>query len=566
MLIKLLIKNIALIENAEIEFSNGLNVLSGETGSGKSVILESLNFVLGAKADRTLIRFGAEFCSVTAEFDVGGNYDIQSLFEQMDIEKDDSLIITRKFTAEGKNSIKINGQTVTVSMLRAFSSKLVDVHGQSEHYELLSVANQLKLIDKLCGDKMIELKSTSKDLSLKYKNVINNLEQFGGDEAQRLVRLDVLNFQINEIEQSNIFEGEFEKLQEIRSQLQNREKISSALNSIKESFSGDGGVSDVVSNALRVANGINGLSDKFLALSEEIDNAYSIIDNISDTVNTFLSDFEELDYNPDEIEARIDLIKSLRRKYGQDYSQIMSFLDDARAEKNKLENFEENCKKLLLEKRTLEEDIYNTFSLISNLRKQESLSFSQNVINELCELGMTKANFAVEFDNPPSREDCVYTNYNGFDVVKFMFSANSGQPLKPLSDIISGGEMSRFMLALKAQTAKANEISTFVFDEIDAGISGVVAQVVAKKFANISKNVQVIAITHLPQISSMADNNLLIQKAETAEQTITTVTCLSPNDKVKEIMRLVGDSSSESARSLAIELIDNAEKYKKSIM
>ena len=565
MLQKLTIQNVALIDRAEINFTDGLNVLSGETGAGKSVIIESLNFVLGAKADKTLIRSGESECFVKAEFYVTNN-NVNLVLDELDVEKDENIIITRKLNIDGKSIVKVNGNTVTLSMLKKLTALLVDVHGQSEHFHLLKNANQLNLIDKFGGNEILKIKDKLSDNYIKYKNIIKEIQMLGGDENQRLLRLDILDYQIREIEQCDLKENEEEDLIDIKRKLQHQEKISNALNSVKTAISDEGGVNDIIGNVTRVLSGITDLGQDFSELYERINSVFSELDDISDNASNLLDSMDISEYNPDQIESRLEIIKSIKKKYGNSYNEINSFLQQAIEEKEKLENFNENADKLLQEKTQLEDIIYKDYCALHELRKKSARNFSDNVLNELQELGMSKAKFKIEFESAPQKESCNFSSANGFDNIEFCFSANLGEPLKPLSSVISGGEMSRFMLSIKAQTAKYNDISTFIFDEIDTGISGLVAKVVAEKFAKISRSVQVIAITHLPQISAMADNNLLISKIETDEKTITNVKKLSSNEKILEITRLIGgEINSETAKLHAEELIKSATNYKNNL-
>ena len=566
MLEKLVIKNIALIESAEINFKSGLNVLSGETGAGKSVILESLNFVLGAKADKTLIRSGSNECFVRAEFDVCDNDNVTKLLDEFDIDNDDVLTISRKFNLDGKSSIKVNGVTVTAAMLKRLTALLVDVHGQSEHFHLLKATNQLNLIDRFGGEKIDKVKVELSQDYAKYRQIQNQLNELGGDESQRLIRLDVLNYQINEIEKSDLKENEENELIDIKNKLSHLEKIVTALNAVKSAITDEGGVSDVLSSANKILSSITGLGEVYSNLYERLYAVYSELDDISDCAGSLLDDFDFSEYNPDEIEDRLEQIKSLKKKYGGDIESVFSYLESAKEEKEKLENFNETTELLQKEKESLQKVLYNNYIVLSNLRRECSKIFAKNVLDELKELGMSKARFEVDFADTLTIDQCKFDSANGIDQLEFKFSANLGEPLKPLSLVISGGEMSRFMLSIKAQTAKYNDISTFIFDEIDAGISGVIAKVVAEKFARISKSVQIIAITHLPQISSMADNNLLIEKIETGDKTVTTVKNLNENEKVAEITRLIGGSvDSQSAVVHAKELIEKAKEFKNSL-
>lgn len=566
MLQKLSIKNIALIDYAEIPFSNGLNVLSGETGAGKSVILESLNFVLGAKADKTLIRSGQNDCSVVAEFNVENNNAIYDIYNELDFEQEDLLIISRKFTIDGKSSIKINGNSATVSMLKKFTSLLVDVHGQSEHFNLLKTANQLSLLDSFGGQTILDIKNSLSLEYAEYKEILNKLETLGGDESQRLIRLDVLDYQINEITNANLQDDEEENLISIKQKLINQEKIVTALRGVCDCITSDGGVEDILSNARKILSSIASFDNEYSELYDRLENVFAEINDIADNSNNILDNFEESEYSLDQVDERLSLIKSLKNKYGDSISKINEFLESAVAEKEKLENFAQIFEELTIEKLTKEKKIYKLYENLSNKRFEFAQIFEKNIICELKELGMKSANFKINFSEKPDFNDCKFNSSNGFDNIEFLFSANLGEPLKNLSMVISGGEMSRFMLSIKAQTSKFNDISTFIFDEIDAGISGNIAKIVAEKFAKISRYTQIIAISHLPQISAMADNNLLIEKTEDVAKTTTSVKTLSFEQKIDEIIRLVGgDKNSLSAKEHAKELLSNCAKTKEKL-
>ena len=563
MLKKLSIKNIALIDNAEILFENGLNVLSGETGAGKSVIIDSLNFVLGAKADKSLIRSGQTECFVKAEFLVDLTPEIKEVFSDIDLDFDEVVIITRKFDLDGKSVVKINGETVSVSMLKKLSALLVDVHGQSEHFYLLKQSNQLKLIDRFGGQDIENIKQKIASEYIEYKNITKSLSELGGDESQRLVRLDILNYQINEIEKCDLKDGEEQELIDIKNKLNYQEKITYALNYLKNSINDEMGISDLLTNSSKLLNSISDLGIEYSQLSDRIDSIFSEIDDISDTANNLLDNLDISSYDIDQIENRLDTIKNIKKKYGDTFADVIDFLNKAKLEKDNLENFNERAEKLLLEKSKFQSLLYNDYLVLSNFRKKVAKTFSDNVINELKELGMQNASFIIDFNQTPLFEDCKFDSSNGFDNIEFKFSANLGEPLKPLSSVISGGEMSRFMLAIKAQTAKYNNINTFIFDEIDSGISGVIAKVVGEKFAKIARNVQIIAISHLPQISVMADCNLLIKKTESVDKTLTSVKRLDNDEKVIEIVRLIGgDLTSDSAKIHAENMIKLAIDYK----
>ncbi len=566
MLKKLLIKNVALIDSAEIEFSGGLNVLSGETGAGKSVILESLNFVLGAKADKALIRSGENECLVKVEFDVSDNKLIKDVYSECEIDYDDYLIIQRKYNVDGKGSIKINGETANASILKKFTSILVDVHGQSEHFHLLKNSNQLQLLDKFGGEKLEEIKLKLKEEFSVLKKINQELDLLGGDENQRLIRLDILNYQIAEIDRVSLKDGEEEELSSLKEKLSHQKRISEALSGVNGCLSSEGGVCDILSNVYKLINSVGDCGKEYSEISERLCSVLSELDDISSDASNKLYELDTPEFNLNEIEDRLEGIKSLKKKYGADYNEINLFYENAKSEKEKLDNFNELAESLLIDKENAQKKVYKLYKDLSFERRKFADILSKNVLTELLELGMPKSQFVVDFNDISSFEDCKFESGGGIDKIEFMFSANLGEPLKPLSLVISGGEMSRFMLSIKAQTAKLSEVSTFIFDEIDAGISGFTAKVVAEKLAKISNKVQVVAITHLPQISAMADNNLLIEKTEDDFRTTTSVKKLNHEEKIVEITRLIsGDLESVSSSTHAKELIENAIKYKKSL-
>lgn len=566
MLAKLTVKNFALIENAEIIFTDGMNVLSGETGAGKSVIIESINFVLGGKPDRAFIRHGTEECSVTAEFDVSDNSSIGDIFDELDFDKEDVLIISRKFSVTGKSSVRINGNSATIGMLKKFTSHLIDVHGQSEHFELLSTSNQLKLLDKYGGEEIAAIKNELKGNYNAFRTVNDELEELGGDEDHRLIRLDVLDFQIKEIEDCAVKEGEEENLLAIRERIIQKERLLTALSAVKSAISDEGGVSDILGNAVRSVQSVSQFGQEYEDLYSRLSAVYSETEDISETAGEIEESLSEEGLDPDALEERLEKIKKIKKKYGGSFEEINVFLENAKSEKEKLENFNETAEKLLLESEKLKDVLYKNYASLDNVRRKYAKQLENNVLAELAELKMDKSKFAIVFSALPDKSDCKFDSANGANEVEFFFSANLGEPLKPLSSVISGGEMSRFMLSVKAQSAKYNDISTFIFDEIDAGISGAVAKVVARKLCRISKEVQVIAISHLPQITSFADNNLLIYKHEKDGLTYTSVKKLSDVEKTAEIVRLVGGTTDNaSATALAESLICEAEEYKRSV-
>lgn len=561
MIKELYIKNIALISEARIEFDKGLNVLSGETGSGKSVILESINFVLGSKADRSMIRYGENEALVRAVFHVDENSEAVKKLEEYDLDSDETIIISRKLTSDGKSVSKINGTTVTATMLKNITQSLVDVHGQSEHFYLLSEENQLKVIDSL-NDKIPSIKAQLGDIIAKKNGYKKTVASLGGDEGERARRLDLLSFQINEIESADLKIGEYDELKTRRALAINAEKILLALNTAKSSLSEDGGCSDSLSAAMHAVNSIANLSDDYDKLSVRLESVYSELDDISEIISDLS---ESLNFDADEakrIEDRLGVLNSLRKKYGQDEEEVLSFKDKAKKEYEALLDSESIIKECTLQIEACNDKIYKLCKELTNLRKSSSEVLCKSVINELKTLNIPNADFSVAFKDYDF-DTANLNSSNGSDEMRFEFSANKGEPLKPLNKVISGGEMSRFMLAVKSQLKDLNGISSYIFDEIDSGISGYTAITVANKFIEISKSTQIIAVSHLPQVCAASDAQYLIYKKEENGKTLSFVKRLSLDEKIQELVRLTGSVSSEAATLHAEELIAQFKKNTK---
>lgn len=562
MLSKLTIKNIALIESAEIEFGEGLNVLSGETGAGKSVILDSVNFVLGAKADRSMIRHGESECMVKAEFFLPETAKAVEILRDMDIDTDGEIILSRKFNDSGKNSIKINGNTVTATMLRQVTDTLVDVHGQSEHFFLLKESNQQKLLDEVIGERVFMQKQALKELIKKKKELEESIAMLGGDETERSRRIELLRYQIDEIQAADIQEGEEELLLSKRNKIANLEKIITALQEASQALSGESGVLDALRVSARAINSVAKLDEEYARIGDRIESIAVDTEDVAEALNDYASELYFDENEAQEVEDRLDVIRALKRKYGANKAQIDEYLSKITEEYDMLSNCDEQVAKMTVELEKTLGEIYKTCRAITDLRKTEGEAFCQRVIEQLKTLNILHAQFSIELGKY-GREDAVKATQNGLDDVCFLFSANAGEPLKPLGKIISGGEMSRFMLAIKTQLSGINGICCYIFDEIDAGISGKTAKVVGEKLATIAKNKQIIAVSHLAQIAVMSDNEFLIEKVEDAQKTRTNVYALDEQGKLGEIVRLLGGEGDETfAVKHAEELIKQAKDFK----
>ena len=557
MLRTLYLKNVALVDEAEIAFSEGLNVLSGETGAGKSVILDSIDFVLGAKADKGMIRSGQSECSVRAEFSCDPEL-LRPVLEELDLEESDTLLIVRRLNADGRSSLRVNGCPMTAAMLRKLTSRLVDVHGQSEHFFLLKEANQLRLLDQIAGTR--EAREKVGELLKERRALQEKLSSLGGDEGERERRADILRFQIEELENAALKEGEEEELLALRAKYQNAEKILGGLKTVRDALLSDGGAADAVNIAHRGLLSIVRYGD-YDALSERLENALAELEDIGETAESLAEELDIDEREAERVENRLDEIRSLKKKYGGSVEEALSFLARAREELSLLENSAEECEKLRARLENNSALLYAVCRKLTELRKAGAEGFTERVVGELRTLNIPSARFEIAFE-PYSEEDLPRVNSDGLDRVRFLFSANAGEPPKELGKIISGGEMSRFMLAVKAQLSSLGSIGTYIFDEIDAGIGGKTARVVAEKFSAIARSTQIIAVSHLAQIAAFADREFLIEKQEAEGRTFSRIRLLGEEERREELVRLLGGDRSESALRHADELLESARAYK----
>ncbi len=563
MLKSLSIRNVALIESADLEFSNGLNVLSGETGSGKSVILECIDFVLGAKADKGMVRYGESECLVRAEFTVEDPA-VYALLREMDIEAEDTIVISRKLSSDGRGTLKLNGCPATAAMVRRITSLLVDVHGQSEHFFLLKESNQLRLLDAIGGEPVARAKEEVAVRLSARKGILNALKALGGDEGERSRRLDILRFQIEELQRADLREGEEAELLLSREKFRNAEKIENGLSEARESLLADGGCLDGVRNASRAFRALAKYSKNYAAIAERLENSASELEDIGEEVEAALDGLDVNEREAERVENRLDELGTLKKKYGGSVLSAIEYLGKAREECSLLENSAERYEELSNELKTADDALFRACEKLTKARKDAADGFCKRVTGELSTLNIGSAKFEIEFAEY-TRDDVDRATAEGIGGVKFLFSANKGEPPKELGKIISGGEMSRFMLAVKAQMSDVNGIGTYIFDEIDAGIGGNTAKAVGEKFCKISKNTQIIAVSHLARIVAFADKNFFIEKTENGGRTCTHIHLLEGEARLGEIARLIGGNTGEIAMLHAQELLGEAESYKKSL-
>lgn len=562
MLAQLTIENIALIDKLELDLKNGLNILSGETGAGKSIIIDSLNFVLGERADKSLIRYGTDYAIVQAVFEEYVTPSVSEYLDDIGIECEDVLIIRRKMSVDGKNECRINGRVSTLSILKGLTELLVDIHGQHEHQSLLKSANHIKLLDDIGAAKIASVKQDVAKEHTIYVALKRELSRFG-DESERERKLDILSFQIDEIEKADVKDGEEDELLQARKRIRNMEKIMSALSDAKNTLDGydSSSVSASIKNSSNLLGTISSYDDTVAPLIDRLDDAKIEIKDIADTLSDML---ERLDFDArsaEKIEERLEVVRNILHKYGGNFDNLQKFYEDAKKEAELLSGAAQTVEDLQVEIEKAKSGLQKSARKLTELRQEVANKFESDITRELNDLGMGGSTFKVDF---VTTDDVDQISANGADTIEFLFSANVGEPMKPLAKIISGGEMSRFMLAFKNIVAGVDGIGTMVFDEIDTGISGNISAVVSEKMCNISRDRQVIAVTHMPSLAAMADNHYLIAKSTENGKTLTHINLLE--DDTDEVARLIGGNDySQFAVPHAKEMKAWAERYKQSL-
>ena len=552
------IENIAIIERADISFARGFNALTGETGAGKSIVIDALGAVLGQRTSRELIRTGADKAFVSAEFS-GVSAALPVLADNgLAPEEDGTLLLQREVHGDGKNVCRVNGRPVTVAQLRGIGASLLNIHGQHDGQQLLDEEQHLVYLDRfgrvdealaLCAARCAALRETQRE--------IRTLEM---DEAEKARRVDMLRHQIGELERADLREGEEEELLARRSILRNGEKFLAAISEADACLSGgDEGLGAVsaIKEAEDALRGLRSLGDEFVALSDRLESlrceAYDLAETIRDKRG-------EYDFSPQEldaVESRCDQLYRLKKKYGSSVEDMLAFLDRSREELERIEYADDRIAQLRQTMNKQEAAAMEAARALSDQRKAAAKELEARISRELSELDMPKLRFSIDFQEKELAED-------GIDAVAFLMSANVGEALRPIHKIASGGELSRIMLALKNVLAEQDSVMTMVFDEVDTGVSGRAAQRVAEKLARLSRTRQVLCVTHLPQLAAMADTHFGVEKGEENGRTLTRVTVLDRAARRREIARLSGgELLSETLLSGAEELLAAAERFKK---
>ena len=556
MLNELHIENIAVIEKADIAFGNGLNVLTGETGAGKSIVIDSIGAVLGERVSRELVRRGAEKGLVTAVFDVEG---CESWLEENEIEAEDELIIQRRINSDGKSSCRICGNPVSVTQLKSLAQYLVDIHGQNDGRQLMDERRHREYLDRfgVSEEALAEYKAAW-DKFVKIRDELNSLQM---DEIEKERLSETLVYQIEELEKAQLKAGEYDSLCARRDLLRNSEKLTEALDQAISILYGE------EDNAVALAQNASYYVSRASAFSPELEECAEIINNaafnLSDAAERLRDFRENLDFSPeeyDQLETRISLLSKLRRKYSREEDELISYLAECKEKLDNIQYADERSAKLEKELKAAKKFCSDKAEVLSNVRKQAAKELELRISNELRELNMPSVRFAVEF--APMENDQGFDAF-GKDKIRFIMSANAGEELGRISKIASGGELSRIMLAMKNVFAENDPVKTMIFDEIDTGVSGIAAQRVGEKLYSVSLGKQVMCVTHLPQIAAMADNHYVIKKEERSGRTYTNVLPLDREGRKHELARLHGgDNITSTTLASAEEQLVSCEAFK----
>ena len=567
MLCKLAINNIALIESVELDFGEGLNVLSGETGAGKSIIIDAMNLALGARSDRELIKSGCAEARVEMAFDVSACPAVLDALAEMELDSGDgTLIISRTLNVSGRNACRVNGALATLMQLRRLTGMLIDIHGQHEHQSLLNESRHMDILDGFGGAALTAARDGFAAVYSKYRGQLESMRSLFGTEQERARRADILRYQIREISSSNLSLGEEEELTQQLQMLRHAEEINRALQAAYAAlYAGEGSAAlDGVGAAAHELARIEQYGEEFKALRDRLEQAVLELEDISSELRdkTGAQEFDENALNA--IEGRLDIIRQLKRKYGASIEAVLETHDAMKRELEALENADERMAELSAGIQALESELTELGGRLTALRRKASEEFSAQMMAQLEDLGMKHSKFSVEFEQRVGSVEETATP-RGFDRLRFLISPNPGEPMKQLSKIASGGEMSRIMLALKHIAARADSIPTLIFDEIDTGISGNMARVVAEKLAGIARAHQVICVTHTAQIAAMGTHHFFIEKTSDGVSTQTHVLPLDDESRAAEVGRLVGGDVSSLSREHARELINWSSKFKQKL-
>ncbi|MGD3154748.1 DNA repair protein RecN [Staphylococcus warneri] len=552
MLQTLSIKQFAIIDELEIQFSDGLTVLSGETGSGKSIIIDAIGQLIGMRASSDYVRHGEKKAIIEGIFDIDNSKDAIHVLQDLNIDIDeDFLLVKREIFSSGKSICRINNQTITLQDLRKVMQELLDIHGQHETQSLLKQKYHLQLLDDYAGEQYSDLLSQYHEVFNQYKSKRKKLEELESADQAFLQRLDLMKFQLEELTEASLKEGEVDQLESDIKRIQNSEKLSLALNNAHLTLTDENAITDRLYELSNFLNEINDIvPDKYVTLKEEVDQFYYTLEDAKHELYDEMTNTEFDEQVLNELESRMNLLNNLKRKYGKDVSELIAYQGKLENEINKIENYEQSTSQLREEINDLYQQVIKVGKSLSEKRRKVARELRDHIVSEIQNLQMKDANLEISFkplDEP---------NIEGIEFVEFLISPNKGEPLKSLNKIASGGELSRIMLALKSIFVQSRGQTAILFDEVDSGVSGQAAQKMAEKMRDIAEYIQVICISHLPQVATMSDHHLLISKHTTEDRTTTQVKELENDDRIDEVARMIsGASVTDLTRENAKEMI-----------
>ena len=563
MLRRIHIRNIALITEQAIEFDDGFSVLTGETGAGKSIIIESFNFVLGERASRELIKYGAQKASAEAVFVILETEPAAAILHEMELYPEDGeLVLYRELSQTGKNVCRVNGTLVGTAMLKQIGDALIDIHGQHAHQSLLDPKKHLALLDQFAGAETLRLKQETAEAYHAYTEAKRALDGSVMNERERAQKCDLYSYQLQEIEKAELRDGEEEELLDERKKLQNAQQIMEALAAGTEGLSGETGALTALTETLRQLNGIRSYGEEYETLADKLQESYYAVEDAAYTLRDLRDGFSYDPQSLDSIEWRLELISQLKRKYGADIAEILAYAEKIGEEYQQLLTIEERRDQMQADYERAKERYLDVAGKLSKERHAAAARLKAALLPELSDLGMPGAAFEVQIE----RMNGEAPSATGYDAVEFLLSANRGEPIKALARVASGGELSRIMLAFKTVLAAVDGIPTMVFDEIDTGISGKIGTVVAEKMSEIAKRHQVLCVTHLAQIAAYADAHYLIEKQTEDEHTRSSTVRLDADGHCREVARIMGGETDDGVALLhARRLIEEAEKKKSSV-
>ena len=563
MLRRIHIRNIALITEQAIEFDDGFSVLTGETGAGKSIIIESFNFVLGERASRELIKYGAQKASAEAVVVILETEPAAAILREMELYPEDGeLVLYRELSQTGKNVCRVNGTLVGTAMLKQIGDALIDIHGQHAHQSLLDPKKHLALLDQFAGAETLRLKQETAEAYHAYTEAKRALDGSVMNERERAQKCDLYSYQLQEIEKAELRDGEEEELLDERKKLQNAQQIMEALAAGTEGLSGETGALTALTETLRQLNGIRSYGEEYETLADKLQESYYAVEDAAYTLRDLRDGFSYDPQSLDSIEWRLELISQLKRKYGANIAEILAYAEKIGEEYQQLLTIEERRDQMQADYERAKERYLDVAGKLSKERHAAAARLKAALLPELSDLGMPGTAFEVQIE----RMNGEAPSATGYDAVEFLLSANRGEPIKALARVASGGELSRIMLAFKTVLTAVDGIPTMVFDEIDTGISGKIGTVVAEKMSEIAKRHQVLCVTHLAQIAAYADAHYLIEKQTEDEHTRSSTVRLDADGHCREVARIMGGETDDGVALLhARRLIEEAEKKKSSV-